>query len=106
MKKLKIEPGVCGFTAVVEADFDEDEGAVRLKVASGCKSVQKMLEDLGDTFDSYELCLKKPGEGPLYDYARAHFPGHAACPVVAGILKCAEAESGLALPRDASFTFL
>lgn len=26
--------------------------------------------------------------------------------VVAGILKCAEAESGLALPRDASFTFL
>ena len=106
MKKLKIEPGVCGFTAVVEADFDEDEGTVKLKVASGCQSVRKMLEDLGDTFDSYELCLKKPGEGPLYDYARAHFPGHAACPVVAGILKCAEAESGLALPRDASFTFL
>ena len=106
MKKLKIEPGVCGFTAVVEADFDEDEGTVKLKVASGCKSVQKMLEDLGDTFDSYELCLKKPGEGPLYDYARTHFQGHAACPVVAGILKCAEAESGLALPRDASFTFL
>ena len=106
MKKLKIEPGVCGFTAVVEADFDEDEGTVKLKVASGCQSVRKMLEDLGDTFDSYELCLKKPGEGPLYDYARAHFPGHAACPVVAGILKCAEAESGLALPWDASFTFL
>ena len=106
MKKLKIEPGVCGFTAVVEADFDEDEGTVKLKVASGCQSVRKMLEDLGDTFDSYELCLKKPGEGPLYDYARAHVPGHAACPVVAGILKCAEAESGLALPRDASFTFL
>ena len=106
MKKLKIEPGVCGFTAIVEAGFDEEEGTVKLKVASGCKSVQKMLEDLGDTFDGYALCLKKPGEGPLYDYARAHFPGHAACPVVAGILKCAEAESGLALPRDASFTFL
>ena len=106
MKKVIIDPGVCGFVTSVVARNDEDEGTVKLKVASGCKSVQKMLEDLGDTFDSYELCLKKPGEGPLYDYARTHFPGHAACPVVAGILKCAEAESGLALPRDASFTFL
>lgn len=105
MKKMLVDPGICGFKAMVEAEFDEDEGTVSLKVASGCQSVRSMMEELGNTFDSYELCLKKPGEGPFYEYARTRFPAHAACPVIAGIIKCAEAESGLALPRDVSFTF-
>lgn len=105
MKKLLVDPGVCGFKTLVEAEFDADENEVTLKVASGCESVKQMMRELGGTFDSFEICLAKPGEGPFYEYARAHFPVHGGCPVLAGIVKCAEAESGLALPRDASFTF-
>lgn len=89
----------------MEAQYDEEEEQVSLKVVSGCESIQKMMEEVGSTFDSIDLCIKKPGLDAFHAYASAHFPPHAACPVLAGILKCAEAESGLALPRDVSFTF-
>ena len=105
MKKVVIDPGVCGFVTSVVAEGDEDEGTVTLKVASGCEAVRKMMEAAGDTFDAYELCLTKPGAGPLYEYAGASFPVHAGCPVLAGILKCAEAEAGLALVKDVSIKF-
>lgn len=105
MTKVLVEPGVCGFTTKVTAD-SEDQMEVKVKVSSGCEAVQKMMASLGDTFDAYELCLAKPGTGPLFDYASGHFPVHAACPVIAGILKCVEAECRLALKKDASIRFV
>ena len=105
MKRVKIDPGVCGFLTTAQAQFDPEEGAVTLRVETGCQAVRQMMEQAGDTFDAYELCLTRPGAGPLYEFAAQNFPVHAACPVLAGILKCAEAESGLALPRNASITF-
>ena len=57
MTKVRIEPGICGFTAIAEAE------------------------------------------------AAAHFPVHAACPVIAGITKCAEAECDLALRQCAGIFF-
>ena len=104
MTKVIVRPGVCGFVTHVTAE-SEDQMEVKLQVASGCEAVRKMMAELGDTFDAYELCLAKPGCGPLYEYASEHFPGHAACPVIGGITKCAEAECRLALPADASITF-
>ena len=104
MKKVKIDPGVCGFVTMVEAE-SEDGIEVKLRIRSGCDAVMKMMKELGDTFDAFELCLKKPGENMLYEYARKNFPGHASCPVIAGIVKCAEAECNLALPHNVSFTF-
>lgn len=106
MKRVIINPGVCGFVTQAEAVADEEENTVRLTVDSPCKAVCAMMEAAGDTFDAYELCLSTPGTGPLYGYAAEHFPVHAACPVVAGILKCAEAEAGLALPRESSIRFV
>lgn len=105
MKKVRIDPGVCGFITLAEACADPDEGTVSLKVTTGCQSIQTLMERVGDTFDAYELCLVKPGQGALYEAAEECLPVHAACPVIAGILKCAEAEAGLALPKDVSITF-
>ena len=105
MTKVRIEPGVCGLITTVTAE-SEDQQEVTIMVASGCESVRKMMEALGDTFDTYELCLTKPGVGPLYEYASENFPGHASCPVIAGIIKCAEAECKLALKRDVSIQFV
>ena len=105
MKKVIIDPGVCGFVTSVVAQNDEDEGTVKLQVASGCEAVRKMMAEVGDTFGAYELCLTKPGAGPLYEYASENFPVHAGCPVLSGILKCAEAEAGLALVKDVSIRF-
>ena len=105
MTRVSIEPGPCGFTTIVTASALEDN-EVEVKVASGCEAVKKMMAELGNTFDAYELCLVRPGCGPLYEYASEHFPVHCGCTVIAGITKCVEAECKLALKRDASIRFL
>lgn len=104
MTTVEIKPGVCGLVTEVTAQ-SEDQMDVTLTVKSGCASVKKMFEELGDTFDAFEICLKKPGENEFYEYAAKNFPGHAACPTIAGIIKCMEVECKLALPRDVEIHF-
>lgn len=104
MTKVRIEPGICGLTAIAEAEATE-EYTVQLRVASGCAAVQEMMKALGSTFSAFDVCLSKPGMGPLYAYAAEHFPAHAACPVIAGITRCVEAECHLALKQDAGIFF-
>ena len=107
MTKVKIEPGICKFSTLVTATASEDEETeVTIKVASGCPSVKKMMEELGSTFDAYEVCLVKPGSGPFFEYANKNFPVRSGCPIIAGITKCIEAEANLALKADASIKFL
>ena len=104
MTKVTIDPGVCGLITSVEAS-SEDKMDVTVKVKSACTAVQKMFEELGDKFDAYEVCLSKPGENVFYQYAAEHFPGHASCPAIAGIVKCIEVECNLALPKTATIIF-
>lgn len=104
MKKVEIDAGVCGFKTTVVAESEDGRETV-LTVRSDCGNINRMMEALGDTFDAFELCFARPGGGALYEYAEKNFSGHAACPVIAGIVKCAEAECGLALPRDAYIRF-
>ncbi len=105
MTKVRIEAGVCGHVTEVSAS-SEDGMDVTLTAETDCVAIRKMLDTLGDTFDAYELCLTKPGTGPLYEYAAEHLIAHGACPVIAGITKAAEAECRLALPKNASITFI
>jgi hypothetical protein len=103
--KVIIEPGICKLaTSVVVTTTDEDE--VKVTVKTTCDSIRAMFDDLGDTFDTFEVCLQKPGNGPFFDYARAHFPVHVSCPAIAGIIKAMEVEGKLALPYDASIRFV
>lgn len=104
MTKVKIDPGICGLYTKVEAVTD-DGMEVTLKVESECESVQKMFEKLGCKFDSYDLCLQKPGCGPLFEYAAEHFPVHCACQTISGIIKAAEVECKLALPKNSAIIF-
>lgn len=104
MTTVEINPGVCGFVTTVTAESD-DEQEVKVSVQSGCASIQKMMEALGSEFDAFEVCLVRPGEGVLFEYASKHFPVHAACPILSGMIKCMEVECRLALPAPASITF-
>ena len=105
MRKVEINPGVCGFITRVQAELlDEDE--LKLSVQSDCPSITKMMEALDDIFEPFELCLQRPGQGPLFEYAQENFPVHVSCPAICGIIKCAEVEAGLALPKDASIKFV
>lgn len=105
MTKVEINPGICGLITQVTAE-SEDQMEVKVSVTSDCESVRKMFEELGDTFDAFEVCLKKPGSNALYEYASEHFPGHASCPAIAGIIKAMEVECKLALPKDSTIHFL
>lgn len=104
MTRVEINPGVCGFVTTVTA-VSEDEQEVTVTVTSGCASIQKMMEDLGTEFDAFEICLVRPGKGAFFEYAAEHFPVHAACPILSGIIKCMEVECRLALPASASIEF-
>lgn len=104
MTKLEISPGVCGLTTIVTAE-SEDDADVTVTIDSKCKFVTKMMEEVGTELDAYEICFDKPGNGPLYEAASEHL-AHMACPTVAGIIKCIEAECHLALPKDVSFKFI
>lgn len=104
MTTVEINPGICGFITAVTAE-SEDEQEVTVTVKSGCPSIQKMMEALGNEFDAFEVCLVKPGEGVFFTYAAEHFPVHAACPILSGIIKCMEVECRLALPAPATITF-
>lgn len=106
MTKVTVEPGVCGFVTKVTAEAaPEDETCVKVQVASGCEAVMHMMNELSDKFDAYEVCLVKPGKGPLYEYASEKFPIHAGYPVISGICKCIKAQAGLALKKDAVIRF-
>ena len=102
--KVTIEPGICHFTCAVTAELTDDD-EVQLDVSTGCPSITGMFEKLGNTFDTFEVCLQKPGTGPFFDYAREHFPVHVSCPALCGIIKAMEVEAKLALPADASIRF-
>jgi len=104
MTKLEIMPGVCGLTAVVEAE-SEDGMDVTVKVDSPCGGIRKVMEEIGGELDAYGLLFQKPGTGALYEAAAKHCP-HGTCVVPAGILKCIEAECKMALPKDVSMRFL
>ena len=107
MTKVIVEPGICGLTTYVTANYvDEDEDEVVITVESACPSINKITEVLGDTFQPYDVCLAKPRNNPFYEYASDHLPPHPACPVIAGIIKCIEAECNLALKKNASITFV
>ena len=105
MTKLRIDPGICGMVATVSASCEDGE-TVTVEVESPCPAVPGLMKELGGEFDMFEVCMIKPGTGPFYEYAAEKLPGHAGCPVCAGIYKCAEAECNLALKKDVSFTFV
>ncbi len=105
MTTVQIDPGICGLKTKVIAE-SEDGMEVKITIASGCPSINEITKVLGDTFDSYELCLTKPGENSLYQYVSEHLPGHAACPTIAGIIKAVEVECKLALPKTATISFV
>ena len=103
--KVVIEPGICHLTCAVTAELvDEDE--LEVDVSTGCASINGMFDELGSTFDSFEVCLQKPGCGPFFEYAKEHFPVHVSCPALCGIIKAMEVEAKLALPENASITFV
>ena len=103
MKKMKVNPGVCGLECIICAE-KKGRKDVTVTVETKCGAVKKMVEALEQPVDRYAVCFEKPGRGPVY--AAAENLAHGACPIPSAITKCIEAECGLALPRPTSFEFI
>ncbi len=106
MTRVEIDPGICGQICRVEAQVQEDGQHVRIQAETGCPHIRGLLDDVGPVADGWGLCFNTPGAGPLYGAAPAHLPPHGGCPVLSGIIKCVEAECGLALKKDSHLHFI
>lgn len=73
MTKVRIEPGICGFTAIAEAEAAEDF-MVHLRVASGCAAVQEMMKALGSTFARLTCVSPSRGRGRFTPTPRSISP--------------------------------
>ncbi len=102
MTTMKVNPGICGLTCVITAE-ENDDSEIVVQVETACPAVKKMIEALEQPLDPYEVCFLKPGNGPVYEAAENL--AHAACAIPSAVLKCIEAEGGLALHGNVSFEF-
>ena len=99
MTKVRVEPGICGFTTLINAE-SEDGMMTTLTVDSKCGRIQKLVAGLDEEINAYSVCMPHPAQ--LFEENELH----AACPVVAGIVKAIEAECGLALKKDVQICFV
>jgi len=101
--EVEIQAGACGFLTRVQAQ-KKDAKSVSLVITSDCEAVAKLAGELAAL--GWDDLLRRPfAQGPAAATAGRCLT-HAACPVLSGVLKCAEVELGLNLPREASIRFL
>jgi hypothetical protein len=101
MTSLIIKSGICGFIAKIEAE-EVDKNNVKVKINTACPMVTEMGNALPE-IEQGEI-FKKHVDSVVYKLAGdCHL--HTACPVPMAVLKAAEAELQLALPRDCVVMF-
>lgn len=104
MAHVIVEPGVCGLTADIKVEITDYRYA-DITIDTKCKMIADLVDGLEKPVDVYAL-LGLAGDDPTLETARLGTRIHAACPTIAGIAKAVEAASQMALPRNASITFV
>lgn len=109
MTKTLIKAGPCRFETAVTAE-KAGKRQVKITLDTQCPNIKKMFDgwvaEKGDSFDAFKICMSRPGQDELHAYAASHLPPHAACPVLAGIIRTMEAEAGLCVKESMSVIFL
>jgi hypothetical protein len=98
---LTVDSGICGFRSVVEAR-KRGEDTVSITIESECEQISQLNKILGSI--ALRDIFTPPGRNLVLARAQ-EVRCHVTCPVPVAILKCAEVELGMALPRDVSITF-
>ena len=98
MVEVKVDAGICGFSATIKVD-SEDMQTATIDFVTNCPNLKPLEQELKEV-DGYEECFSKLGDSPVYELAKKYCK-HAACPVPSAIIKGIEVACGLALPKDA-----
>ena len=101
MTKVIVHPGNCGFIVTVTAKKRKGK-KILVSLHTECEMIKNMEKDIAhvDTMTVFSNYLNNP----VLRSASKHLK-HVSCPVVSGILKAIEVESGLSLPQDVSIVF-
>ncbi len=99
MTIVTVDPGVCGFPAVIEVEAVSASRA-KVRVKSDCEKAVEAGEALKEV-DFFELFKR---EGDTYSVYRdtVFAMDHITCPIPVAIMKGVEAELGMAVPKDVS----
>ncbi len=109
MTKINIFAGICGFSTQV-VSTDKGGYKAQLKIISECANWNKVDAIFNDKeFNVMTELFKDKKTGTLQseflDVSLATIP-HVSCPVISGVLKALEVSVGLALPKDATISFV
>ncbi|MBR4227418.1 MAG: hypothetical protein IKR86_11825 [Candidatus Methanomethylophilaceae archaeon] len=100
--RVLVDAGVCKMRTLITAR--EEMGLVHLDIKSDCPNVLKMSWRL-QPISAYSEVEANIHASEIYALANEDIP-HAACPVMAGIIKAIEVAGGLGLKRDCSIHFV
>lgn len=103
--RAEIDPGTCGFTAVVTATVEGGRKA-HFTIESQCEHVALLAAALEkhEAFDAYDE-MDWRTESPLHTLMRESLKGsYAWCPVPLGLLKAMQVAAGLSLSDSLSLT--
>ena len=101
MTSVIVKSGICGFIAKIEVE-KVDKKKCKVKITTACP----MVAEMGNALPEIEMgeIFKKHIDTEVYKLA-GEYHLHTSCPVPMTILKAAEAECELALPRDVVVMF-
>ena len=103
MTIVHVNPGPCGLQARIEVTTTA-RYQTAVKIESDCQAVMALAQELTELGMNDVLGREGFGKSRPFVLA-AKTLKHATCPVLSGVLKAAEAEMGLALPRDVTIIF-
>lgn len=105
MTRVKVNAGICGFQTIIRCAKDGKYG-VTTELISDCEHVQDLglRLETGDALQLGEVIAKGEAKNRVFQAASEALP-HSACPVRVAIIKAAEVELGLALPRPVTIEF-
>ena len=101
--RVRVQAGICGFVADVEATNEDITEPVQLSITSTCENISRLSGALKEAEPLREI--REGFNGGILTVTREHLRGCCAgCVVPPAIFKAMQVAAGLALPRDPVIT--
>ena len=104
MTEVEVFSGICGFKTTIRVE-EISKYTATCSIESGCPNHRKVAKVLEAATISVMDELFRKGKSQVMQACEGRIP-HVSCPVPAAILKTLEVGVGLALPADATITFI
>jgi hypothetical protein len=104
MTEIEVFSGICGFKTTLRVE-DHKKYNATVVIESACPNHRKVAEILNGVNINVMDELFRKGKSQVLNACQGIIP-HVSCPVPAAILKALEVGVGLALPANATITFI